>query len=182
MKKGDDRRTTKHPRVPIRDDLRQANADVAVIVTETMPEGVTTIGCMDGVWVCRWDCVIGAALVLRSGLIKVAAVQKSQSGRGTKVELLYGYFAGNNFRNRVSGVVEAFQALQKDMVMEKAATQRQWAKRERQLERAIINMAGLYGDVEGIVGEVVPALESFEPLKLEPGESTEKDAEDKDGA
>lgn len=166
----------------IRDDLRQANADIAVIVSETMPDGISTIGCIDGVWVCRWDCVIGLASVLRSGLIEVAAVQKAQSGRGTKVELLYDYFAGNNFRNRVSGVVEAFQTLQKDMVKEKAATQRQWAKRERQLERAIINMAGLYGDFQGIVGEVVPALESFEPLKLESSKSTEKDTAEKDDA
>lgn len=166
----------------IRDDLRQSNADVAVIVTETMPEGITTIGCIEGVWVCRWDCVIGMASAIRSGLIEVAALQKANANRGTKVELLYDYFAGNNFRNRISGVVEAFQALQTDLVKEKAATQRQWAKRERQLERAIINMAGLYGDFQGIVGEVVPALESFEPLKLGAGNPNEDDAAEVDAA
>jgi len=160
----------------IRDDLRQANADIAVIVTETMPDGISTIGCIDGVWICRWDCVIGLASVLRNGLMEVAAAQKAQNGRGTKVELLYDYFAGNNFRHRISGVVEAFQTLQRDMIKEKAATQRQWAKRERELDRAIVNMSGLYGDFQGIVGEAVPALESLEPLKLESSDTKGQEA------
>ena len=49
--------------------------------------------------------------------------------------------------------------------------------RRTMLDRAIINMAGLYGDFQGIVGEVVPALESFEPLRLESETEEEVDSE-----
>jgi hypothetical protein len=51
---------------------------------------------------------------------------------------------------------------------EKRATQRHWARRERQIERALASTAGLYGDIEGIVGRGIaqvlgldlPALEA----------------------
>lgn len=166
----------------IREDLRQANADVAVIVTQVMPDGMETIGCIEGVWVCRWDVAIGVAGVIRSGLIETAAAHCAQGNRLTKVELLYDYFAGNSFRNRVSGMIDAFQTLQKDLVKEKASTQRRWAKQEKELDRAAANIAGLYGDFQGIVGEVVPVLEQFEPLNLEAKETSKKDSEKKDAA
>lgn len=151
----------------IRDDLREADADIAVIVSEALPNGVSTISCIDGVWVCSWNCLLGLATALRSGLIDVAAAGRASEGKGTKVEILYDYFAGNSFRNRISGVVEAIQALQQDLAKEKAAMQRIWAKREKQHARTIQNISGLYGDFQGIIGSAVPALESIELLKLE---------------
>jgi hypothetical protein len=155
----------------IRDDLRETGADIAVIVTETMPNGVTTFECIDGVWICRWEFAIALAAVLRSGLIDVAAATKAGQGKDTKVELLYGYFASNGFRNRVSGMVEAIHALQLDLVKEKAAVQKLWSRREKQHERAILNISGMYGDFQGIIGESIPALEGFEPLRLELNDS-----------
>ena len=160
----------------IREDVRQANADIGVIVTQTMPDGIETIGVKDGVWICRWDCVIGLASALRNGLIEVANALKAQDGREAKVEMLYDYFAGNNFRNRISGMVEAIETLQKDLVKEKAATQRRWAKQEKGFDKAIANMAGLYGDFQGIVGEQVPTLENFEPLLLETKDDKQSDS------
>ena len=166
----------------IREDVRQANADIPVIVTKTMPEGIETIGMLEGVWICRWDCVIGLASALRNGLIEVAAAHKAQDGREAKVEMLYNYFAGNNFRNRVSGMVEAIETMQADLAKEKTATQRRWGKQQKNLDKAIANMAGLYGDFQGIVGEQVPTLENFEPLLLDSKEDEDQsDSEDTNG-
>jgi hypothetical protein len=84
------------------------------------------------------------------------------------MELLYEYLAGPEFKSRVSGIAESFIALGDDLEAEKRATQRHWARRERQLERALASTAGLYGDIEGIVGRGIaqvlgldlPALEA----------------------
>ena len=151
----------------IREDKRQANADIAVIVTKTMPANVETIGIVKGVWICRWDCVIGLASALRNGLINVAAAHKAQDGKETKVEMLYDYFAGSNFSNRISGMVEAIDTLKIDLAKEKTLTQRRWAKQEMGFDKAIANMAGLYGDFQGIIGDQVVAIENLEPLMLE---------------
>ena len=45
--------------------------EIAVIVSEALPDDINGIGVIGGVWVCRWDCVVGLAAALRSGLIDV---------------------------------------------------------------------------------------------------------------
>lgn len=42
--------------------------------------------------------------------------------------------------------------MQEDLGAEKKVMMKQWAKREMQIERVIGSTAGLYGDLQGIVG------------------------------
>ncbi len=46
---------------------------------------------------------------------------------------------------------------------EKRATQRVWAKKEKQLQSVLDNTANLYGDLQGLIGsamQTIPALEA----------------------
>ncbi len=57
----------------LKDDLRNAKANVAVIVTEVMPKGITRdIGQIDGVWICRPQLALVLGTLLRNGLLDVA--------------------------------------------------------------------------------------------------------------
>ena len=82
------------------------------------------------------------------------------------MEFLYTYLSGAEFRHRVSGIVEAFVTLREDLEAEKRSTQRMWAKREKQLDRATMQTAGMYGDLSGIIGASLPAIESLNPSAL----------------
>ena len=53
---------------------------------------------------------------------------------------------------------------------EKRAMVNIWAKREKQIERVIQNIAGMHGDLEGIAGASLPAIKLLEL----PSEETEK--------
>jgi hypothetical protein len=144
-----------------RDDQRAAKAAIAVIVSEALPDGVRNFEFIEGVWVCSRACVGSLALALRIGLIDIAKVRVSQEGQNEKMELAYGYLSGDEFQLRVTGVVEAFAAMQKDLESEKRSMQRIWSKREKQLERALLNTAGLYGDLQGIIGTTLPQIEAL---------------------
>ncbi len=154
----------------LRDDQRTAKAHFAALLTTEMPKGLATFGCLDGVWVTNRNCLLGTASALRACLIEVARSLRSAEGRYTKADLVYHYLSGPEFRQRIEGIVEAFLTLQNDLDAEKRSAQRQWAKREKQLERAISQTAGLYGDLGGILGASLPQLPSLElPLgQLEP--------------
>jgi hypothetical protein len=52
----------------------------------------------------------------------------------------------------MQALVEAFSTMQEDLSAEKKVMMKQWAKREMQIERVIGSTAGLYGDLQGIVG------------------------------
>jgi hypothetical protein len=146
----------------LRDDQRAAKAQIAVLTTIEMPKDLATFGCMDGVWVTSRPCLIGLAGALRAGLIEVAGAKRSVEGRQEKMEVLYNYLSGVEFRHRVEGIVEAFATLRNDLEAEKRAMQRIWAKREKQLERAVSSTAGMYGDLQGIVGASLPQLDELE--------------------
>lgn len=158
----------------LRDDQRAAKAAHSAIVTEAMPKGCANFGAVGDVWVTNRACILGVAAALRMALIEVARSARAADGQKTKVELLYNYLAGAEFRNRVTGIAEAFVTMQQDLAAEKRSTERLWAKREKQLERALMSTSGLYGDLQGIMGKSIGEIDALQMPALEllpPGHS-----------
>lgn len=151
----------------LRDDQQEAKACCACIVTAAMPDSLTHFGQTDGVWVAAWPCAASAAFALRAVLIEAARSQLALEGRHDKMEMVYNYLAGAEFRNRVHGIAEAFITMQQDLEAEKRAFHKQWNKREKQLERALMSTTGLWGDFQGIIGSSLQEIEGMDLLALE---------------
>jgi hypothetical protein len=145
----------------LRDDLRTVGASRSVIVSEQLPEHVRHFGQIDGVWVACWACVQPVAVMLREGLVGVAKSRRALDGQHSKMEIVYNYLVGQDFYNRVSGVVEAFMTMRQELETEKVTFQRCWAKRAKQLERVLLSTSGLYGDLQGIIGSTLPEIKSM---------------------
>jgi hypothetical protein len=146
----------------LKDDQRDAKAEIAVIVTEVLPSDVKTIGNVDGVWVSDFASAMGLATALRANLISLADVRSALVGQQGKMEVLYGYLSGPQFKHRVEGIVEAFQAMKADLDSEKRAMEKHWSKREKQIEIVLKNTAGMYGDFQGIIGNALPVVQTLE--------------------
>ena len=146
----------------LKEDQREAKADIAAIISQALPEGLHHVGHLGGVWVSDFASAIGMAYILRASLTQVAVARASVVGKNEKMEMLYEYLSGVEFRNTVQGVIESFTAMREDLEAEKRATERQWAKREKQATKAIVNMARMYGGVQGIVGKALPAIPALE--------------------
>lgn len=151
----------------LRSDQRAAKAQVAILVSLELPKDVTTFRHIDGIWVSSVACAISLAHALRTGMLEVGAAKRALDGRNDKMEVLYKYLSGQDFRHRVEGIVEAFVTLREELEVEKRATQRIWAKREKQLERATMQTAGMYGDLSGIIGGALPAISQLEIPAIE---------------
>jgi hypothetical protein len=152
----------------LRDDQRAAGAVCAVLVSQELPKDVKHFGLKDGVWVCAWPYAAALGAALRAGLIDISLAKRVAEGRGEKMQMLYEYLTGPEFRNRVGGFVEAFKEMQDDLEREKRAMQTLWKRRERQMQRARDNITAFYGDLQGIAGRQLQDLPS---LALEPGRS-----------
>lgn len=145
----------------LKDDQRAVGANLAVLVSVTLPEEIHGFGRIDGVWVASLAIWPALAAVLREQLIHVAFAHAASESKNEKMELLYRYLAGDQFRGRVQGIVEAFDAMHQQIASERKAFEKQWREREKQLERVMLNTTGLYGEMRGIVGSSladVPAL------------------------
>jgi hypothetical protein len=154
----------------LKEDQREAKAEVAVIVSQALPEGLKHVGHLGGVWVCDFASAVGMAYILRAGLLQVAVARASVLGKGEKMEMLYEYLTGVEFRNAVQGVIEAFNQMREDLETERRAMERLWTKREKQATKAIVNLAHMYGGIQGIVGKTLPAIPTLELPGEEGGE------------
>ncbi len=152
----------------LKDDQREARAEVAVLVTEALPKGVSAFAQVEGVWVTGFPLAVVLAEVLREGLILVAQARNSVLNKGEKMEAVYNYLSGPGFRHRVEAIIEAHKAMKKDLDDEKTAVAKLWSKRDKQIDRITFNMAGMYGDMQGIMGGA--ALPDIKPLELGQGE------------
>jgi hypothetical protein len=150
----------------LRDDQRAAKAEVAILVTAALPQGVEHFDLVDGVWVTDISCAAPLATSLRKALIDSAKIRSARNGRTTKMEMVYEYLSGPQFRHRIQGVVEAFISMKADLETEKRATMKQWAKREKQIERITENTSGMYGDLQGIAGASIAEIEGLDALAL----------------
>lgn len=78
----------------VRNDQRAAKAEISLIVSSALPEGLETFDVIDNVWVAAPRFSIPLATVLRQWLIDVAASRTPQEGQQTKMELVYAYLTG----------------------------------------------------------------------------------------
>ena len=82
----------------LKEDQREAKADIAVIISTVLPRGVSGIIQSNGVWVTDYSLAVGLAMALRSGLMQVASAKSSLVGKSEKMEMLYEYLAGPEFQ------------------------------------------------------------------------------------
>ena len=146
----------------LKDDQRDAKADLAILVSETLPKGFHHFRLISGVWVTDILSAVSLALALRVVLIQVARERETQVGKKEKMELAYNYLTGHEFRNRVEAIVESFTAMKADLEAERRAMLKIWAKREKQIERVISNAAGMHGDLQEIAGSSLPTIKMLE--------------------
>ena len=146
----------------LKHDMRSSQADIAVIVTETMPKDMDRFGMKDGVWICNFTEIKSLAFVLRDSLVKIYAAQASQENKGDKMSMLYSYLTGTEFRQQIEAIVEGFTELQMGIQREKNSMQKIWKEREKQLEKVLLNTTNFYGSVKGIAGNAIGDIKLLE--------------------
>lgn len=146
----------------LKDDMIETRATIAILVSVVLPEGVSRFSMVDGVWVSDPFCAIPLAHALRQQLVALDSERHVSVNKSGKMEMLYQYLAGTEFRQKIEGIVEAFTALQDQINRERRAMEKNWNEREQQIKRVIKNTAGLYGDMQGIIGGQIPHIPALE--------------------
>ncbi len=148
----------------LRDDQRASGCEVAVITTHALPEGIDSFGLVDGIWVCAPRYAVPLATSLRQGLIDIAGAKGRAMGQETKMEMIYDYLTGTQFKQRVDAIVERFEDMQDNLRKERIFMEKQWALRSKQIDLVIGSTVGMHGDLQAIAGRSMPQIESVEGL------------------
>jgi hypothetical protein len=147
----------------LRADQQAEKADLAIIVTSALPEGIVHVGVVDGIWVSDFASAVMLATALRQQLENVKQVRVINANRSQVADDVYEYICGQEFQHYVAATVIATLAMKRDLDAERAANERNLKKREKQLEAQIRNLNGLYGSLQGIAGGALPPVAALEP-------------------
>lgn len=143
-------------------DIREKNANIGVLVTEVMPSDMDRLGLKDGVWVCSFDEFKGLCTVLRDSIIQISTAIITQDNKGEKMGMLYDFLTSNEFRLQIEAIVEGFTQMKSDLESEQRSMRSIWKKREKQIDKVLLNTTDMYGSIKGIAGNAVQPVPLLE--------------------
>lgn len=155
----------------LKSDQRDIKAETAVIVSEALPSGIHLSGFHNGIWVTERRYAIALASALRASLIQLYYTRQSVKGKNEKMEVVYAYLAGTEFRHRVEAIIEAFTNMQNEIEKEKRYFMNKWARDEKNIRMVVDNTYGMHGDLKAIVGSSISQIKGLEDLLLTDGDT-----------
>ena len=143
-------------------DIREKNAKIGVLVTEVMPPDMDRLGLKEGIWICSFEEFKGLCAVLRESIIQISTAIIVQDNKGDKMGMLYDFLTSNEFKLQIEAIVEGFTQMKSDLESEQRSMRSIWKKREKQIDKVLLNTTDMYGSIKGIAGNAVQSVPLLE--------------------
>jgi len=114
------------------------------------------------VWICSFDEFKGLCTVLRESIIQISTAIVTQENKGDKMRMLYDFLTSNEFRLQIEAIVEGFTQMKSDLESEQRSMRSIWKKREKQIDKVLLNTTDMYGSIRGIAGNAVQTVALLE--------------------
>jgi hypothetical protein len=152
----------------LRKDVINSKSEFGVLVSTVLPDGVKYFDQIDGIYVCSLSVWFAVATMLRQQVINLAFARVSAEGRDQKMDVVYRYLTGPEFRERVNAIIQTFVGMQDQLGKERRALMKHWSRREKQIQTVLNGLSGMYGDLQGIIGTAsLPEIETLEITDLD---------------
>lgn len=145
----------------LREDKLKINWNVAILITTVLPKNIKNFGLVDDIMVCIPEFAIPVANILRDKLLSISKVEKSLEWKDIKMEMLYKYLSSEEFSSKISMMVEVFSQLKMWIDSERRAMEKNWKKREKDLERATFAITWMYWELESLMWQALPWAEKL---------------------
>jgi hypothetical protein len=143
------------------EDKQAAKADVAVIVTDALPQDVLHMGSTRGVLITTFPLAACLAETLRVNMALLGQTRLALGGQDDQKSRIFQYFMSPQFHERLATIADQFQQMQTDLAREKAAMNQTWAKREKQMETIVSSTGKFAGELQALYGSSLPELPQF---------------------
>ncbi|MBC7764533.1 DUF2130 domain-containing protein [Microbacteriaceae bacterium] len=148
----------------LKQDMRAARAEIAVIITESMPKQIEAdMGLFQGIWVAKPGLAIALGSLLRKSLLDVGLQKARTEHQGGKAEALYNFVTSHEFIQQVELMVETYQEMNLQVQKERVAYERLWSQREKQSQKLLLGTANIIGSMQGHIGQAaMPRIKGLE--------------------
>jgi hypothetical protein len=105
---------------------------------------------------------LGVATALRQQIIQIFNAKAVSSNMSSKAEIVYEYLTSNNFKQRIEVWVDYFKQRKEEIDKERAYFVKKWEKEDKSILQIFNNTAGIYGDLQGLIGNALPKVNYLE--------------------
>lgn len=142
-------------------DLREAKADMAILVCTSLPKDIRVFGRRNGIYITGFESLLPVAQVLRESLISLTQMKALSVGKNERIESLYRYITSSEFAQKIESMMETFSSMNNTLEKEKTAMQRIWAQREKEIDRLKTNTLTIHGSLSGLIEEPLGEVAGF---------------------
>jgi hypothetical protein len=146
----------------LKEDKLKVNWNIAILVTTVLPKDMKNFWMIDDIMVCLPEYAIWVATMLRDKLLSISKVEKSLEWKDIKMEMLYKYLSSEEFSSKITMMVDVFSNLKSWIDAERRAMEKNWKKREKDLERATFAVTWMYWELESLMWQALPGAEKLE--------------------
>lgn len=152
----------------LKEDAGRVNATESIIVSETLPGGVTLFDRQEGVWITTYQYALTTCRFIRYLITTTSAMKLSTSQTDEEWAKVRDYMLSDAFKHRMQTQFDSVKTLREVLDAEKRASILRWKKQEAQIEKLDNNMVSFYGELREIVPDI-PKVDGVHSLLLEEG-------------
>ena len=156
----------------LKSDMRSAKSDLAILISNHLPKDINNFGPKDGIYVTNYENFLAVAKVMRLKIIEVCYAKLATEGVQGQKDILWNYVTGNEFKQRVEAIVEAFNIMKQGVEKEKQYFAKKWSRDEKLIDVVINQTIGMHGDLQGLMGASLPEIKNLEMDNFELIETT----------
>jgi len=146
----------------LKEDKLKISWNIAILVSTVLPKDMKHFWLVDDIMVCIPEFAIPVANMLRDKLLSIAKVETSLQWKDIKMEMLYKYLSSEEFSGKITMMVDVFSNLKSWVDMERRAMEKNWKKREKDIERATFAITWMYWELESLMWQALPWAEKLE--------------------
>jgi hypothetical protein len=142
-------------------DQEEAGAAVAVLVCDSLPDGIDTLGQHGSIWVATFGCAMDLALMLRMLVINAHRYEAAASNRATSAEKVFDYVLTGAFGSRVDQIATTAAKMMRELSREKREFELRWKRMEGQITELLQVRDAIGFDLIGVAGSNVELPPAF---------------------
>ncbi len=142
----------------IKKDMIAKNAEISILVTETMPKEIYGRQ-IEGVWVVEFHEYMILIRGLREALIGIYKQKNIETHRGKKSDKLYDYLTSKEFAQTVEQIISPYIELEKLIDLHLRSVTKLCNQQKQLINSSHMGMSKLWGDIAGITQETLPKIE-----------------------
>lgn len=146
----------------LKEDKIKVSWNLAIIVSSVLPNEMKYFWTIDDIMICVPEFAIQVATMLRDKILSISKVEKSLEWKDIKMELLYKYLSSEEFASKINMMVDVFANLKWEIDMERRSMERNWKRREKDIERATFAITWMYWELESLMGQSLPGWSKLE--------------------